>query len=408
MDTMKNMPENERKRLTARLERVNACIRERGIYFGKANGESESISNSELLTGYTYGEFYDWDLYFENIYMSYFGVSRFCRTNVEMFLDRQLECGFVARTLVQPRWRQHFKPFLAQICVLGSRQTGNWLWLKDKYYTRLEKYLDYWTWFSDFDKNGLSVWDSADHSGMDNQSLRCGVLYSMTTEGVDLNCYIYREFRAMAVISEKLGLGDKAEYYRAKAEELKDTINRVMWDEETGFYYDRNERTGELVKVKSASSFTPLWAGVATPERARRLVEEHLTNRQEFWAEYPITSWAMNETGYYQQRRGGECTWMGACWVCINYMVMHGLVNYGYDALARELAESTYKMVLSEEDTREYYNAETGCGQGLNPFWGWSTLGYFMPLELETGYDPTDPEAEEIRPLGITEFGIEF
>lgn len=89
-------------------------------------------------------------------------------------------------------------------------------------------------------------------------------------------------------------------------------------------------------------------------------------------------------------------------------MVMHGLVRYGYKEVAEKLAWATFDMVLDEEDTREYYNAETGCGQGLNPFWGWSTLGYFMPLELEKGYDPTDVETEEILQLGKCEFGIAF
>lgn len=68
----------------------------------------------------------------------------------------------------------------------------------------------------------------------------------------------------------------------------------------------------------------------------------------------------------------------------------------------------TFDLVLSEADTREYYNGETGVGLGMNPFWGWSTLGYFMPLEFEMGYDPTDLEREEIIPLGSDILGIPF
>jgi hypothetical protein len=48
--------------------------------------------------------------------------------------------------------------------------------------------------------------------------------------------------------------------------------------------------------------------------------------------------------------------------------------------------------------TREYYNAETGAGEGLARFWGWSSLGYVMPLELELNYDPTDLNAT-IQPI---------
>jgi len=49
-----------------------------------------------------------------------------------------------------------------------------------------------------------------------------------------------------------------------------------------------------------------------------------------------------------------------------NYMVFHGLLKYGYTDAARELADKTFHMVLQESATREYYNGETGSGQGLN------------------------------------------
>lgn len=388
------------------LERVNRNIRTKGILGTRVS--ELYLPMGELLTGYAYGEFYDWDLYFENIYMAYFGVAKYCRNNVEAFLDQQLECGFVARTLLSPRMRQHFKPFLAQVVVLGLKQGQNILWVKDRYYQRLKKYLDYWFWYLDFDKNGLAVWDSADHTGMDNQVLRAGPLDAQIAEGVDLNCYLYRELLAMEIIADKLGEADDARAFRRRAEELRSCINAILWDEQDGFYYDRNEKTGERIRYKSASSLTPLWAGVASEEQAKILIERHLLNPEEFWLEYPLASWAKNEEGYYQQRKSGECTWMGACWIPINYMAMHGLVRYGYKMEAEQLALKTFEMVDQEEEVREFYNAETGIGQGLNPFWGWSTLAYFMPLELLRGSDPTALNDERIAPLAAENFNLYF
>ncbi len=396
-------------RLRRRLDEVNRHIRTKGIReFAAAQNGNFSYGIQELLTGYAYQEFYDWDLYFECLYLSYYGVSRYCRNNVEAFLDRQLEDGFVARTLINPRQRQHFKPFLAQTALLGCRQTGNYLWLKDKYYRRLKKYLDYWFWYCDFDKNGLAVWDSADASGMDNQDLRAGKLNARIIEGVDLNSYLYRELQAMAILASELGLPEEERAYRDHSSRLKDLINAVFWDEEAGFYFDRNERTGARVKIKSIAGFLPLWAGVAPKNRAERLVTEHLTNPNEFWLPHPIACWSKDEPGYYQQRKSDECNWMGTCWVPTNYMVFQGLRSYGYLDLANELAERTFAMVLSEETTREYYNAETGCGQGLNPFWGWSTLAYFLPLEFEYEYNPTDLNLKTLRPLAGEVFGLRF
>lgn len=402
-----NISSQQYERFIVRVQEVNRDIKQFGIRMvSNANGDPIS-TNARLLTGYSYGEFYDWDLYFENIYLSYFGESRYCRNNVEAFLDRQLECGFVARTLIQPRMRQHFKPFLAQVALLGCKQSGNYDWLIGKYYDRLKKYLDYWFYYCDFDKNGLCVWDSADHSGMDNQILRAGKLDTMAVEGVDLNCYLYRELLAMAAIAGRLGQKEDQVEFQAHAQRLADLINGIFWNDKDGFYYDRNEKTGKSVLYRSIAGFLPIWAGIAPEGYAQRLIEEHLLNAEEFWLRYPVATWAKDQEGYYQQRQKDECNWMGPCWIPTNYLIFHGLIDYGYDDAAKELAYRTFHMALNEADTREYYNAETGCGQGLNPFWGWSALAYFMPLEFELKYDPMKPDAR-ILPIAVENLNITF
>lgn len=394
----------DKELLKEKIFRINQDIKNDG--FGRI--EDSKPKSGRLLTGYSYGEFYDWDLYFENIYMSYFGVANYCRNNVEAFLDRQLASGFVSRTITRPRMRQHFKPFLAQCVLLGLKQGQNKNWLKGKYYDKLKKYLDYWFWYCDHDRNGLPVWDSADHTGMDNQILRGGPLYSEYCEGVDLACYLYRELKAMEVLAKELGETQDISEFKAQAENLKALVNNILWDEEDGYYYDRHERTGLPIKYKSASSFAVLWSGIATPERAKRLVEEHIANPDEFWIKYPVASWSKSEKGYYQQRRIGECTWMGATWIPINYMLMHGLVNYGYTELADELAEKTFEMVFAEEEIREFYNGENGVGQGLNPFFGWSTLGLFMPYERLYNTDPTRISMDKPIKIAVEKLNIKF
>lgn len=56
--------------LRDRLLQVNRDIATRGLH-------DFPDSSDKLLTGYEYKEFYDWDLYFENLYLSYFGVSKY-------------------------------------------------------------------------------------------------------------------------------------------------------------------------------------------------------------------------------------------------------------------------------------------------------------------------------------------
>jgi len=381
----------EQKSPRRRMERDIYNLMTRGIVWAEER---------DVITGYYQREVYDWDTYFENLFLSYLGVYKYCRSAVEAFLDRQEESGFVPRTIQEPRWRQHFKPFLAQTALLGSRQSGNFHWLQGKYYLRLKKYLEYWTWHCDADKNGLSFWDSADHSGMDNQSLRCGHIGVMEYEGVDLNCYLIREFRAMKELAEELGYPEDSQHFEEKAEETARAINEYLWDEEDGFYYDRSEKTGKLSKYKSIVGFLPLWVGIVSNDRAERLIREHLLNPEEFWLKYPVATWARNEEGYIQGKTVPLANWMGPTWMPTNYMIFHGLLQYGYRDEARVIAEKSYELLMEETDTREYYNSENGCGLGRCPFWGWSTLGYVMKYEYETGCSASDLKCRSFRTLG--------
>jgi hypothetical protein len=56
---------------------------------------------------------------------------------------------------------------------------------------------------------------------------------------------------------------------------------------------------------------------------------------------------------------------------------------------------------------REYYDSENGQGYGMNPFWGWSSLAYVMPLEYQLQYDPTKLEGK-VRPIITEKLGIRF
>lgn len=362
-----------------------------------------------LLTGYPYNEFYDWDLYFENLYLSYYGVWPLCFTNLKEFLNREQPDGYVNRSLIKQRDRQQFKPFLAQLVVLGAKQNHNdYEWLRGKYYEGLSRYLT--KWFSyDSDKNGLPVWNSADAAGTDNQWSRGGALGAFEIEGADLASYLIRELHAMAVIATSLGNKADAAAFQKHAGEVAKLVNDVLWDEKEGMYFDRNEKTGKRVYVKSATNFMPLFAGAATPARAKRMVREHLINPDEFWLAYPVASYAKTEPDYYQNPTPKkECNWRGPTWAPTNYMIFQGLRQYGMHDKARELARRLFKMSIEKNPVlREYYNAETGEGLGQTRFWGFTALYYGMLLESYADYDASSLVKPE-RALVAQELGVEF
>ena len=62
--------------------------------------------------------------------------------------------------------------------------------------------------------------------------------YVINQESVDLNAYLYAEKGFLKEMAEVLGYEEDAEKYTKEAKKLRKYINKEMYDEETGFYYD--------------------------------------------------------------------------------------------------------------------------------------------------------------------------
>lgn len=355
---------------------------------------------------------YDWDSYFDAIVQIYMGwPSKYIKDGVLIFLDNENDSGFIPRSIPADKWdiKEQCKPFLAQIAYLVYEAYGekNWI-LKEPYFTRLKKYIDYWLNEMTIKKDGLSVWMSAPHSGMDDQVERAGYWGDRQCEGVDLNCYLVRETLAFSKLARLAGKDKMAEKYEKISEERKQRIRELLWDNKDGFFYDRKAHPDKplskmvweysplnmlsanrhRIPVKSVESFAVLWAKVATPEQAKRMIVDHLFNPREFWTPYPVAALAKTEPWYSTKELPGDmgCNWRADVWMPTNYMIYHGLRFYGYNTLATILAKQT-EGLLHKSGDREYFSSETGEGQGSDPFWGWTLLGYFLPLEQHLSWD---------------------
>ena len=364
--------------------------------------QHEAESGKPYFTGYAYESLYDWDQYFEGLVQLYMGWgTKYLISAVDIFLDHQSENGFIPRAIDPPTLHRKdeptemVKPFLAQILLLCLHEDGQIDFLKSgDRFDRLTAYLKYWLFDLDKRGAGLSYWRSSPHTGMDNQRERAGDWGSDFGEGVDLNSYLCRELRAYSLLCRAIGRVDAAKKADKWYEYRKNAVLSACWDETDGFFYDVDARTGECIKVKSVAGFAPMWAGIATKEQAERLVREHLLNPDEFARPFPVPAYAAGWEGYSAMFLPGDigCAWRCNTWIPTNYMVFEGLRLYGYEVEAADLARRTADMV-DKAGFREYYASETGEGCGLDPFWGWSLLAPFMPLEAETGYNPTRLES---------------
>src|SRR6202790_3299615 len=85
---------------------------------------------------------------------------------------------------------------------------------------------------------------------------------------VCLNSLLYKTEKDLEQISLWLGHAEDAKKWSKRAEERKKLITHYLWNDEQGLFFDFNFRTKRMSKYQYASTFYPLWAGLATPEQA--------------------------------------------------------------------------------------------------------------------------------------------
>ena len=122
------------------------------------------------------------------------------------------------------------------------------------------------------------------------------------------------------------------------------------------------------------SALSPLALPDLPEEIGRRMIEQHLLDRESFWLPFPPPSVSARDPAFSLQDRFLLLRryWRGPTWINAAWLLWLGLVRLGYDAQAGELGRRLTSAV-SLSGLREYYDPFTGSGMGATHF-SWSTL----------------------------------
>jgi alpha,alpha-trehalase len=90
---------------------------------------------------------------------------------------------------------------------------------------------------------------------------------------VGLNSLLYKSEKDLEQMSATLGRKEDSEKWRQRAEQRKADIEKYLWDSERGLFFDYNFETKTRSTYDYVTTFYPLWAGLATPEEARAVVQ---------------------------------------------------------------------------------------------------------------------------------------
>lgn len=214
---------------------------------------------------------------------------------------------------------------------------------------------------------------------------RCADFYA-----IDLNSLLFIHETNAAFFSDQLGNQSSATW-RKRALQRRVLINRLCWDDQSGFYYDydmvNNQRSGR----ETAAAFFTLWAGIPSIEQASQMVMKLPQLEYEYGlvACRPDTT----EQGKADGSQIYQWTFPNA-WPPLQFAAIAGLSRYGFLDEAKRLA-GKYVMCVTQNFIKtgnlwEKYNAITGSvdvpgDDPMPPMLGWTAGTYLYALEvLET------------------------
>ena len=167
---------------------------------------------------------------------------------------------------------------------------------------------------------------------------------------VCLNSLLYKTEKDLEQISLWLGRADDAKKWNKRAEERKKLITHYLWNDEQGQFFDFNFQTKRMSKYQYASTFYPLWAGLATPAQAKAVVGNLKTFERP--GGIPMST---DETGAQWDLPYG--------WGNIEMVAIDGLRRYGYhadaDRVSYEFLSTVAENFRRDGTIKEKYNVVT-------------------------------------------------
>jgi alpha,alpha-trehalase len=225
---------------------------------------------------------------------------------------------------------------------------------------------------------------------------------------VCLNSLLYKYERDMAHFATLLGHADEAAEWNSRAVARKAAINKFLWNEKTGMFYDYDFVNQRHSTYNYITAFYPLWANLATPSQAAALrLHLPLMERAGGIAMSDLDSGTQWDLPY---------GWAPTTWLTIK-----GLAQFRFtsdaDRIATKFSQTILENFLRDGTIREKYNVVSGSanvevatGYKANVVgFGW-TNGVYLQMNnllekstekrsaasLYRDYDP-DPSTYQLR-----------
>ena len=158
----------------------------------------------------------------------------------------------------------------------------------------------------------------------------------------ELQGYVFDAWLRMAEVFDALGEPERAVALRGKARGLRAAFEDRFWCEDLGFYAFALDPEKQPVRTIASNVGHCLWSGIASPERAARVVQRFF--EPDLWSGWGIRTLSARNPAYnpfsYQR---------GSVWPHDNGIIALGFKRYGFTAeaarVARDISEAASSFV---------------------------------------------------------------
>ncbi len=206
---------------------------------------------------------------------------------------------------------------------------------------------------------------------------------------VDLNTFLYKYEIDFAQAAKILGNKTEEDHWLRVAESRKQRM-QLFWNEEKGFFYDYDYVHKEQSEFESLAGFVPMWAGLATPQQAEKMVQK----LPEFESEYglfitreqslpPILDLSIfpNPFQYTMESIVKPKQWdYPNIWPPLEYLTVIGLLKYGYIDDAKRI------MTKSLNAHIHAFEKHQGLLEKLDGLTGDMPPTYWYPTQVGFGW----------------------
>ncbi len=292
-------------------------------------------------------DIYYWDSYFQNLGLIESGKIELAKGIVDNFAHLYMRFGFIPARNRYYDAGQSQPPFLTSMILDVYKVTKDKEWLRKMTRIAEDELKNYWMAKIYHAKKGHMVYEglsrylehffthvTAEHeSGWDLTSrYKHNCLDYLP---VDLNSLLYKYETDLKWIYSMFGNSAKIRKYTRMASKRKKKIINLMWTEKRGFFFDYNYRMKRRSKFYSLAGYYPMWVGIPTEKMAKRMVR----NLRKF--EYRGGLANTQKEGLSKDFKQWDYPngWPNQQWI-----VIQGLLRYGYEKDARRIALKWLRM----------------------------------------------------------------